>query len=88
MRGEGQRVSGWIHYIENPTKNYPGDQGCASFALEKLKLKLNIVYGIESILLIILEGNIGSILLMSSYRKFQECPHIHVYMRTYANRIL
>lgn len=83
MRGEGQRVSGWIHYIENPTKNYPGDQGCASFALEKLKLKLNIVYGIESILLIIFRRkyrfNIAYVFLqeisgMSTY------PRIHAYI--------
>lgn len=48
-------MSGKIYYTGNHTKNYPREQNPASFALEKLKLKLNIVYSIDTILLIFLE---------------------------------
>lgn len=45
----------YVIILKNHTKNYPGEQNHASFALEKLKLKLNIVYRIDSILLTFLE---------------------------------
>lgn len=71
MRVERQQVSGEF-IISKIIQKVPREQNCASFALEKLKLKLNIVSSIDSILLIFSKN---------PCRKFQVCTRTHV--RTY-----
>lgn len=71
---EGQRGLGRICQIENHTKHQSGKQNHASFALEKLKLKLHIMYSIDSIFLIILEISIGNFRCVYMY------IHICMYM--------